>query len=121
MTPGRSSLSRRTSRSINLARWSAGGRLWRAAAAAGRLRSGVGDAPDRAAGVVGNQQRAILGDGERRRPAPHFGAMQARGPEPGDEVLIEALRLAVLERHAHDLVAGRFGAVPGTLQRDEGI
>ena len=33
-------------------------------------RAGIGDAPDRAAGVVGDQQRAVLGDRRARRAGP---------------------------------------------------
>src|ERR1041385_2733777 len=67
----------------------AGGRLRRAAAA--RLCAGVGNAPDRAAGVVADQQRAVLGYGQCRGPAPDFGAVHAGDPEAGDEVLVGAL------------------------------
>ena len=30
---------------------------------------GIGDAPDRAAGIVGNKQRAVTRDRKRRRPS----------------------------------------------------
>src|SRR5690349_5544810 len=83
------------------------------------LRARVGDAPDGAAGVVGNEQRAVLGDGERGRSAPHLGAMHARDPEAGGEVLVPALRTAILERHAHYLVADRLRPVPRALHRHE--
>ena len=33
----------------------------------------VGDAPDRAAGIVGDQKRAVGGNRKRGRAAPHFG------------------------------------------------
>src|SRR5437763_858394 len=56
------------------------------------LRSGVGNAPDGAAGVVGDEQRAVLHDGERGGPAPHLGAVHAGGPEAGGEILVPALR-----------------------------
>src|SRR5437879_3649811 len=72
----------------------------------------VGDAPDRAAGVVGDEQRAVLGDGERRRAAPDLGTLFAGDPKAGCEILVIAFGPAVLERHAHDLVAGRYRAVP---------
>src|SRR5262245_14738960 len=39
----------------------------------------------------------------------------------GHEVLVVALRLAVLERHTHDLVAGRLRTVPRSLQCDERV
>src|SRR5205823_3352323 len=40
-----------------------------------RLLPGIGDAPDRAVGVVGDKERAVLGDGERGGPAKHLGAV----------------------------------------------
>src|SRR5947209_11406846 len=43
-------------------------------------RAGVRNSPDRSAGVVGDQQRAVLGDRERRGAAPHLGALLARYP-----------------------------------------
>jgi len=48
----------------------------------------LGDAPDRAAGVVGDEQRAVLGDGERGRTTPDLGALFARRPEAGGEILV---------------------------------
>src|SRR5271156_446764 len=50
---------------------------------------------------------------------PDFGALLARHPEAGREILVIAFGRAVLERHTHHLVAGRDRAVPRTLQRDE--
>src|SRR5207244_3355653 len=61
------------------------------------LLAGVGDPPDRAVGIVGDEEGAILGDGKRRRAAPHLGAVLARGPEAGREIFVIALRPAVLE------------------------
>src|SRR6516162_11467637 len=75
--------------------------------------------PDRAAGIVGDEQRTVLGDGERGRTSPDFSALLARYPEAGDEVLVVVLRPSVLERHAHHLVAGGLRAIPGPLERDE--
>src|SRR5215510_10269539 len=80
----------------------------------------VAHLPDRAAGVVGNEERTVLGDGERGGPSPHLGAPFARSPEAGHEILVVACRLPVLERHAHYLVAGRLGAVPRPLEGHEG-
>src|SRR5438094_405854 len=76
------------------------------------LRPLIGNSPDRAAGIVGNEQRAVLGHRERSRPAPHLGAPRTGGPEANGEILIAALRPSVLERNAHHLVAGRLGSVP---------
>src|SRR6516225_1093569 len=82
-------------------------------------RTPVGDAPDRPAGVVGDQQRAVLGDGECGRPAPDLGALLAGNTEAGGEILVIAFGSAVLERHPNDLVAGRDRAVPRALERHE--
>src|ERR1700674_2974380 len=84
---------------IALSRWS------RAGAACGpprllRLRSRIGDAPDGTAGVVGDQQRAVLGDRQRHGASPDLGATEARQPESGHEILVKSLRAAILERHA---------------------
>src|SRR5262247_117161 len=56
----------------------------------------VAHLPDRAAGVVGDKERTVLGDGERGRPAPHLGAPFARRPEAGHEILVVTYRLPVL-------------------------
>ena len=79
--------------------------------------AGVGNAPDRAAGIVGNEQRAVLGDGKCGRAAPDLGALSARGPKTGREILVVAFGSAVFEGHQDDLVAGRLGSVPRSLQR----
>ena len=50
--------------------------------------AGIGDAPDRAAGIIGDEQGTILAHGERSRAAPHLSALLARYPEAGDEVLV---------------------------------
>src|SRR3954447_8312531 len=83
-----------------------------ARAAVPLLGAGVSDPPDRAAGVIGDQERAVLRDGERRGPAPDFRALLAGSPETDSEVLVITLRPAVLERHPYDLVAGWHRAVP---------
>src|SRR5262245_63924127 len=87
---------------------------------AGLLRSGIGNAPDRAAGVVGDEQRPVLGDGKRRRPAPYLGAAQAGGPEADHEILVAALWATVLERDPHHLVTGWLRPIPRAPERDEG-
>src|SRR5262249_52618666 len=59
--------------------------------------TGVGNAPDRSAGVVGHQQRSVLGDYKRGRTAPDLGAPLAGHPEAGGKILIIAFGAAVLE------------------------
>src|SRR6266705_5465720 len=63
----------------------------------------VAHLPDRATGVVGDEERTVLGDGERGGPSPHLGALFTRRPEAGHEILVVARRLPVLEWHAHPL------------------
>src|SRR5207248_8147589 len=94
------------------------GALCRSAGMLGR-RALVRNPPDRAARIVGDEQGAVLGDGERSGAAPDLGALFAGSPEAGREILVIALRPAVLERHARDFVAGRDRAVPRALHRDE--
>src|SRR5882724_11021486 len=88
------------------------------------LRPGLGwariaDAPDRPAGIVRDEQCAIFRDRQRGRATPYLGAVNAGGPEADGEVLVPAFGLAILERHAHHLVAGRLGPVPRALESDE--
>ena len=77
-------------------------------------RAGVGNAPDRAARVISDQQRSILGDCKRGRASPHFRALLTGYPEAGGEILIEAFWSAVFEWDAYDLVASRLLPVPRT-------
>src|SRR5215469_6951054 len=83
------------------------------------VRAGVGNTPDRAAGIVSDQQRSILGDRKRGRASPYFCAPLTGDPEAGGEILIEAFRSAIFERHAHDLVASRLRPVPRTSKSHE--
>src|SRR5262245_46339923 len=76
------------------------------------LRPTVSDPPNRAAGIVRDQQRAILRDGQRSRATPDLGAVLTGNPEAGHEVLVVALWLAILEGHTYDLVARRLRTVP---------
>ena len=48
-----------------------------------RSRVPVGNTPDRAARVISDQQRAILGDCKRGRASPHFCALPTGYPEAG--------------------------------------
>src|SRR5206468_13098973 len=65
------------------------------------------------------RSRAVLGDGQRRRTAKDLGAVLPRRPETGREIFVIAFRPTILEPHKRDLVAGRLGAVPRALERDE--
>ena len=84
------------------------------------LRRPIGHSPDRTTCVVANQERAVLEHRECGRPAPDFRSLAPRYPEAGGEIFIAALRLPILERYEHDLVAGRFRPISRTLERDEG-
>src|SRR5262249_1463036 len=76
------------------------------------LRPFIRNAPDRAAGVVGGEQRGVLGHRERGRPAPPLGAPDAGGPEAGGKILVASFGAPILERYAHHLVARRLRSVP---------
>src|SRR5690349_5360445 len=62
----------------------------------------IGDAPDGAVAVLGEDQRAVLGDSDADRPAPDI---FVGDDEAGGEILILAGRLAILEFQPHHLVA----------------
>src|ERR1700731_2474134 len=91
------------------------GALGRSAGVLGR-RALVRNAPDRTARVVGDEQRAVLGDGEGGGAAPDLGALVAGSPKAGREILVIAFWAAVLEWDARDFVPGRHRAVPRALQ-----
>src|SRR5271155_2888057 len=76
-----------------------------------RLRgvAGIGDAPDGAARILGDQNLAVLVYGDADRATPDFGIVD---PKSGGEIVVFAGRHAVLHDHADDFVAGAFRAVP---------
>src|SRR5262245_24662638 len=78
----------------------------------------IGDAPDRPRAVLAHEKRAVLGHCDADWTAPDIVVPRH---ETGDEVLIFAGRPTVLEEKAHDLVARPRAAIPGAVQRDEGI
>ncbi len=84
---------------------------------AGR-RAGVGDAPQRAVAVLGEQQRAVMRRRHANRTAPHAVGI---GDEAGDEILVAAVRHAVAQVDPYDFIAGAVAAVPGSVQRHEGV
>src|SRR5580704_2536026 len=77
----------------------------------------VGDAPDRAVAVLGEEQRAVPSGCDAHRASPYAGIA---GDEAGDEVLVFAGRHAVPQDHADQLVAGAFRAVPRSVLGREG-
>src|SRR5262249_53492811 len=78
----------------------------------------VGYPPDRAVGILGNQQRAIMGDGHADRPPPDLLVVDDKAR---DEVLIFAARHAVLQTDANDLVTSPLRPVPGPVLGRESI
>src|SRR6516225_9394787 len=79
----------------------------------GRRRpAGIGDAPDRAAAVLGNEQGAIPVDGHTDRPAPHRTVVDDKA---GGEILVFAGRHTIFHNHANNFVAGALGEIPRTM------
>ena len=78
----------------------------------------VRNAPDGPVAIFGDKQRAILCDGKSRGAAPH---LFIRDDETSHEIFILPRRFAALiEEQADYFVAGADGAVPGTVECDEG-
>ena len=67
------------------------------------------DAPDAAAGIVGEEQSAVGRDRDADRAAPD---LAVRGDEAGDEVLIFTRSFSVRRVQANHFVARALGAVP---------
>src|SRR3954467_15506275 len=78
----------------------------------------MGDAPDGAVAVFGDEQRAIMRDGDADRPAPHLAVIDHKA---GDEVLVFAGGYSVLEANADDFVTSTLGPVPGAMLGGEAI
>jgi hypothetical protein len=85
---------------------------------AGSFLACVGDPPDPAGAIIGHQQRAVLGYGHACRAAPHVALL---GHESHEKVLIFAVRLALLHRHADDFVADAAGTVPRAVLGGKGV
>src|SRR5215470_8839298 len=80
------------------------------------LPGGVGDAPDRAAGVLGDVKRAIGRDRDADRPSP---GGRIADHEAGGEIFEFAGRHAVLDDDADELGAGALAAIPRPMLRGE--
>src|SRR5688572_3977532 len=76
------------------------------------------DAVDDAAAVVAHQHRAVRP--LRESAGPGEMALVAFKIEAGNEVL-KGFGFAVLEAQSHDLVAAWLAAVPGAVQRHQGV
>ena len=78
----------------------------------------VGDVPDGAGAVVGDEHAAVFGDGDAYGTAPDLAVF---GDETGEEVFIAAVGVAVVHGNADDLITGAVGAVPGAVFGGEGV
>src|SRR5271170_8294437 len=78
----------------------------------------VSDVPDGARTVVGDEQTAILGDGDAYGATPHLAVL---GDETGQEVFVAAIGVAAVHGDADDLITGTVGAVPGAVFGGESI
>src|SRR5579862_7073004 len=74
------------------------------------------DAPDRVAAVVGNEERAVLRDGDTHGSSPR---VALGGHEARHEVHVFARWLVVAEGQVYDLVAGSLRAIPRAVHGDE--
>src|SRR5579862_6115374 len=80
--------------------------------------SDVADAPDRLRSVVADHQCAVVRDGDADRTSPD---LAIGGHETGDEILVFAGGLSVLDGHANDLISGARFAVPGAVLGGENL
>src|SRR5580693_6228334 len=96
--------------------WSMRSGCWGSARLCGL--TGIGYPPYGTAGIFRNQQCPVLVDGDADRAAPDLRIIDH---EAGGEILVFARRRAVLHRHADDLVAGAFGAIPRAVLGGENI
>src|SRR3984885_5189074 len=71
--------------------------------------AGIRDSPDRAARILGDQQRAVLGYRHADGPAPD---LRIVNHEAGGEIVVFAGRHAVVHDDADDLVSGALRSVP---------
>src|ERR1700722_15425874 len=69
----------------------------------------IGNPPYGTAGIFRDQQRPVLIDGNADRGAPDCRIVDH---ETGGEIFVPPRWGAVPHRHADDLVAGAFGAIP---------
>src|ERR1700677_2192824 len=72
----------------------------------------VGDMPNGARSVICDEHAAVVRDGDTDRSTPDLAIL---GDEPGEEVLVTAIGMAVVHGDANDFVACTAGAVPGAV------
>ena len=82
------------------------------------MSAGWGDAPDGAVAVFGDEEGAVVCDGDADGAAPDAVVGE---DEAGEEVFVGAVGDAVDEVDADEFVAGSLGAVPGAVEGGEGV
>ena len=85
------------------------------------LLSRIRHAPNRATGVVRDQQRPVLHYCQGSGASSRLGPMLTRDPEARHEIFVTSVRSAVFESHSNNFVARRLRTIPRTLKRYECI
>src|SRR6516225_8708074 len=85
------------------------------------LLSRIRHAPNRATGVVRDQQRPVLHYCQGSGASPHLGPMLTRDPEARHEIFVASVWSAIFESHSNNFVARRLRTIPRTLKRYECI
>src|SRR6202035_5600029 len=78
----------------------------------------VAHAPDGLVAVVGEIQRSVFCHHHRHRTAPSVAIWRY---ESGDEILVHPAGMAIVQRHADNLIARARGAVPRSMLGAEQI
>jgi len=82
------------------------------------LLAGVGDVPNAARAIVGDEEAAIFSDSDADGAAPD---LAVRGDEAGEEVFVAAFGSAVVHGDADDFVTGAVLAIPRAVFGCEGV
>src|ERR1035441_2913316 len=82
------------------------------------LLTGIGHMPHGAAPVVGDEQRPVLSDRDPHRAAPD---LAVGSDKAGQEVVVLAGGVAVVQGNVDHLVAGAVLAVPAAMLRGKGV
>ena len=69
--------------------------------------------PNRIVGVVGNEQRSVMGDRYPYWAAPHMAVINN---EPCEKVVVTAGRQAMAQVYPDHLAPGATSSVPGTVE-----
>src|SRR5215471_15796475 len=76
---------------------------------ASALLAAVANTPDAAGAIIGNVKISMKANRDTYRPSPHLAIL---GDETCQKVLVTAVRLAITNRDAYDVVTGSNSAVP---------